>query len=117
MDRNVDLTFPYLDTEDTRIIGVVPGSCGHANYTREQLTEIVGTFYPPGWQMSCHVHGDHGVDTILDVYEHALQANPRPDHRLRLEHVGAITPGPAAARARPRRHLQPVRRSLALLGG
>ncbi|MCV7356826.1 amidohydrolase [Mycolicibacterium fluoranthenivorans] len=89
---NVDLTFPYLDTEDTRIIGVVPGSCGHANYTREQLTEIVGTFYPQGWQMSCHVHGDHGVDTILDVYEHALQANPRPDHRLRLEHVGAITP-------------------------
>ena len=25
----------------TRAIGVVPGSCGHANYTREQLTEIV----------------------------------------------------------------------------
>lgn len=89
---NIDLTFPYLDTEDTRTIGVTPGSCGHANYTREQLAEIVGTFYPKGWQMSCHVHGDHGVDTILDVYEQALQANPRADHRLRLEHVGAITP-------------------------
>jgi predicted amidohydrolase YtcJ len=88
---NIDLTFPYLDTEDTRSIGVVPGSCGHANYTREQLAEIVGTFYPKGWQMACHVQGDHGVDTILDVYEEALQANPRTDHRLRLEHVGAIT--------------------------
>ncbi len=88
---NIDLTFPYLDTEDTRTIGVVPGSCGHANYTREQLAEIVGTFFPLGWQMACHVHGDHGVDTILDVYEEALQANPRDDHRLRLEHVGAIT--------------------------
>jgi predicted amidohydrolase YtcJ len=88
---NIDLTFPYLDTEDTRIIGVVPGSCGHANYTREQLTEIVATFYPLGWQMSCHVQGDAGIDTILDVYEQALQANPRDDHRLRLEHVGAIT--------------------------
>lgn len=89
---NIDLTFPYLDTEATRTIGVVPGSCGCANYTREQLVQIVGAFFPMGWQMACHVHGDAGVDTILDVYEQALQANPRPDHRLRLEHVGAITP-------------------------
>ena len=89
---NIDLTFPYLDSDATRAIGVTPGSCGHANYTREQLTEIVGAYYPLGWQMACHVQGDHGVDTILDVYEQALQAHPRPDHRLRLEHVGAITP-------------------------
>lgn len=88
---NIDLSFPYLDTEATRTIGVVPGSCGHANYTREQLAEIVGTFYPQGWQMACHVQGDNGVDTILDVYEEALRAHPRDDHRLRLEHVGAIT--------------------------
>ncbi|WP_066898115.1 amidohydrolase [Mycolicibacterium houstonense] len=89
---NIDLTFPYLDTDATRTIGVVPGSCGHANYTKEQLAEIVGTFFPQGWQMACHVHGDAGVDTILDVYEEALRAYPRDDHRLRLEHVGAITP-------------------------
>ncbi|MGV0740903.1 amidohydrolase [Mycolicibacterium sp. XJ870] len=89
---NIDLTFPYLDTEATRTIGVVPGSCGSANYSKEQLAEIVGAFYPQGWQMACHVHGDAGVDTILDVYEEALRANPRDDHRLRLEHVGAITP-------------------------
>ncbi|MGB8405666.1 MAG: amidohydrolase [Mycobacterium sp.] len=89
---NIDLTFPYLDTEATRTIGVVPGSCGCANYTREQLVEIVAAYYPKGWPIACHVHGDAGVDTILDVYEQALQANPRPDHRLRLEHVGAITP-------------------------
>lgn len=88
---NIDLTFPYLDTEATRSIGVTPGSCGHANYTREQLVEIVGAYFPLGWQMACHVQGDNGVDTILDVYEEALQAHPRPDHRLRLEHVGAIT--------------------------
>lgn len=89
---NIDLTFPYLDTDATRTIGVVPGSCGHANYTKEQLTEIVGTFFPQGWQLACHVHGDAGVDTILDVYEEVLRAHPRDDHRLRLEHVGAITP-------------------------
>ena len=90
---NIDLTFGYLDTDATRSIGVAPGSCGHANYTREQLAEIVEAFYPRGWQLACHVHGDAGVDTILDVYEEALRRWPREDHRLRLEHVGAITPG------------------------
>lgn len=49
-------------------------------------------YFPRGWQMACHVQGDAGVDTILDVYEQALQCNPREDHRLRLEHVGAIRP-------------------------
>ena len=88
---NIDLTFPYLDTDATRIIGVTPGSCGHANYTREQLTEIVAAYFPLGWQMACHVQGDAGVDTILDVYADALRRWPRDDHRLRLEHVGAIT--------------------------
>ena len=89
---NIDLSFPYLDTDATRTIGVAPGSCGHANYTREQLTEIVGAYFPQGWPMACHVQGDAGVDTILDVYEDALRRWPRDDHRLRLEHVGAIRP-------------------------
>ena len=87
---NIALSFPYLDTAATRTIGIPPGSCGCANYTAEQLTEIVAAYYPLGWQMACHVQGDAGVDTILDMYEKALQRNPRPDHRLRLEHVGAI---------------------------
>ena len=88
---NIALSFPYLDNAATRTIGAA-GSCGHANYTREQLAEIVGAYYPLGWQMACHVHGDAGVDVILDVYEEALRRHPRPDHRLRLEHVGAIRP-------------------------
>jgi predicted amidohydrolase YtcJ len=89
---NIALSFPYLDSDATRTIGVTPGSCGCANYTAAQLTEIVGAYFPLGWQMACHVQGDAGVDTILDVYEKALRENPRPDHRLRLEHVGAIRP-------------------------
>jgi predicted amidohydrolase YtcJ len=87
---NIDLSFPYLDTDATRTIGVPPGSCGHANYTREQLVEIVHTYFPQGWPMACHVQGDAGVDTILDIYEDVLRKSPRDDHRLRLEHVGAI---------------------------
>jgi predicted amidohydrolase YtcJ len=87
---NIDLSFPYLDTAATRSVGIPKGSCGCANYTREQLTEIVGAYFPKGWQMACHVQGDAGADTILDVYEDALREHPRDDHRLRLEHVGAI---------------------------
>jgi predicted amidohydrolase YtcJ len=87
---NIDLSFPYLDTDATRTIGVPAGSCGHANYTPEQLIEIVHAYFPLGWPMSCHVMGDAGVDTILDIYEDALRKHPRHDHRLRLEHVGAI---------------------------
>jgi predicted amidohydrolase YtcJ len=52
---NVALSFPYLDTPATRTIGVAPGSCGHANYTREQLSEIVEAYFPLGWPMACHV--------------------------------------------------------------
>ena len=89
---NIALSFPYLDTDATRAIGVRPGSCGHANYTREQLGEIVGAYFPLGWPMACHVQGDAGVDVILDVYEEALRRWPRRDHRLRLEHVGTIRP-------------------------
>ena len=89
---NIALSFPYLDTAATRAIGIPPGSCGCANYTAAQLTEIVGAYFPLGWQMACHVQGDAGVDTILDVYEEALRQHPRDDHRLRLEHVGAIRP-------------------------
>jgi predicted amidohydrolase YtcJ len=89
---NIALTFPYLDTDATRTIGVMPGSCGHANYSREQLTEIVGAYFPLGWPMACHAIGDAGIDMVLDIYEEALRANPRPDHRLRMEHVSTIRP-------------------------
>ncbi|MBV9514616.1 MAG: amidohydrolase [Mycobacteriaceae bacterium] len=89
---NIDLSFPYLDSDATRTIGVAPGSCGHANYSRDQLSEIVAAYFPCGWQMACHVMGDAGIDTVLDVYEDALKRWPRADHRLRLEHVGAIRP-------------------------
>ena len=89
---NIALTFPYLDTEATRIIGVPPGSCGHANYSRSQLTEIVDAYFAHGWPIACHVMGDAGIDMILDVYADALWRHPRDDHRLRLEHVPTMRP-------------------------
>ncbi|GAA2245253.1 amidohydrolase [Herbiconiux moechotypicola] len=89
---NILLSFPYLDTEATRSIGVPPGSRGSANYDRAQLDAIVGQYFPEGWQLACHVHGDRAVDLVLDTWEAMLRRHPRTDHRLRMEHVGAMTP-------------------------
>ncbi|MDR7172189.1 putative amidohydrolase YtcJ [Nocardia kruczakiae] len=89
---NIALSFPYLDTDATRTIGVTPGSCGHANYTADQLREIVDAYFPHGWPMACHAMGDVAIDMILDIYADVLNRYPRPDHRLRLEHCSAIRP-------------------------
>ena len=111
---------PYLDTDATRIIGVPPGSCGQANYTREQLAEIVGAHFPRGWPMACHVQGDAGVDTILDVYEEALRRWPRDNHRLRLEHgsrrTGDVSGGSTGLRLRYLKSQRPHRAPSATAG-
>ncbi len=63
-----------------------PGSCGHANYTADQLREIVHAYFPLGWPMACHAMGDVAIDMILDVYADVVDRYPRNDHRLRPEH-------------------------------
>ncbi len=40
-----------------------------------------------GWQMSAHVTGDAGVDLVLDAFEAAQLAAPRPDARHTLIHA------------------------------
>lgn len=89
---NILISFPYLDSAGTRSIGVEPGSHGSANYDRAQLDAIVEQYFPEGWQLACHVHGDRAVDLVLDTWEAMLERHPRTDHRLRMEHVGAMTP-------------------------
>jgi len=89
---NILLSFPYLDTPATRDIGIPAGSTGSANYSREQLDDIVDQYFPHGWQLACHAHGDRAIDMVLDCWEAMLERSPRLDHRLRLEHVGTMTP-------------------------
>ena len=103
--RHQDLGRRLAVDRQHRAVLSLPGHRGHPDHRRARpvpadtpttppnsLREIVGAYFPLGWQMACHVQGDAGVDTILDVYEEALRRNPRDDHRLRLEHVGAIRP-------------------------
>ncbi|QBJ98816.1 amidohydrolase [Rhodococcus sp. ABRD24] len=88
---NIALSFPYLDTPATRALGMAC-SHGHANYTGKQIREISTPYFDRGWQIACHAHGDEAITMVLDAWEKMLGDDPRPDHRLRLEHVGAMRP-------------------------
>jgi predicted amidohydrolase YtcJ len=44
-----------------------------------------------GWQCCAHAIGDAAIDLLLDCYEEAMAANPRPDPRHRIEHCEFIT--------------------------
>jgi hypothetical protein len=45
-----------------------------------------------GWQIGVHAQGDRAIDRVLDAYEAALSAQPRDDHRHRIEHCGGPRP-------------------------
>jgi predicted amidohydrolase YtcJ len=52
----------------------------------DDLKQVVRAFHDAGYQMSLHAIGDAAVDMGLDAIEAAMNANPRPDPRHRIEH-------------------------------
>jgi len=50
------------------------------------LNEAVRAFHDAGYQVALHTAGDAAVDMALDAIEQAMNANPRPDPRHRIEH-------------------------------
>ncbi len=91
---NIAISFPYLNTDATRIAGIDPAVAGGArsmNYTRGQLDAILDRAAPAGWQMAFHANGDLAIDMALDAYESALDRHglAGTDHRWRIEHAGA----------------------------
>ena len=93
---NIGISFPYLDSEATRLAGIDPAKAGgpqSMNYTRAQLDAILDKAGPAGWQMALHANGDLAIDLALDAYEAALKRHNLigTDHRWRIEHLGAGT--------------------------
>lgn len=84
---------PFIDSKVTRELGLPAGCCGSANYSEEELLEIVRAYAETGLQFACHVQGDAATDRILNVYETVLTERGLldTDHRWRLEHCGATT--------------------------
>ena len=52
----------------------------------KDIKEAVRAFHDAGYQVALHTGGDAAVDLALDAIEEAMNANPRPDPRHRLEH-------------------------------
>jgi hypothetical protein len=51
-----------------------------------ELKQAVRAFHDAGYQVALHTGGDAAVDLALDAIEEAMNANPRPDPRHRMEH-------------------------------
>jgi predicted amidohydrolase YtcJ len=69
-----------------------PGNRGYFQTSVERLRQIITRAHRAGWQVATHAIGDRAVATVVDIYEKALGAWPRADHRHRIEHCGVTRP-------------------------
>lgn len=58
----------------------------------QTFREAVRSLHDTGLQICVHCVGDAAVELTLDAFEAAMNANPRPDPRHRIEHVILTTP-------------------------
>jgi len=58
----------------------------------QTFKDTVRALHDTGLQICVHCVGDAAVDLTLDAYEAAMNANPRPDPRHRIEHCILSTP-------------------------
>lgn len=59
----------------------------------DEMREMVVEAHRQGWQVGIHAQGDRAIEAVLDAIQAAMEANPRPDPRHRIEHCGYPTPG------------------------
>jgi predicted amidohydrolase YtcJ len=60
--------------------------------SEEEFRDAIRSAHVAGWQIGVHAQGDRAIDRVLDAYEPALEAQPRDDHRHRIEHCGGPRP-------------------------
>ncbi len=56
----------------------------------EELKAKVRRAHDAGFQVGIHAIGDAAIDLVLDAYEEAQAATPRPDPRHRIEHCSIV---------------------------
>ncbi len=59
----------------------------------DDLKAKVLSAHRAGFQVGIHAIGDAAVELVLDAYEEAMRAEPRPDPRHRIEHCSIIDEG------------------------
>ena len=60
--------------------------------SEDEFRDAIRSAHAAGWQIGVHAQGDRAIDRVLDAYEAALEAQPRDDHRHRIEHCGGPRP-------------------------
>jgi predicted amidohydrolase YtcJ len=64
-----------------------PGNHGIVRIEQDELDEKVALCHQAGLRVAVHAIGQRAVDMALDAFDRALAAEPRADHRHRIEHA------------------------------
>jgi len=73
----------------------MPGYRGDLNYDPAVFSEIVMKAQAQGVQVAVHTVGDRALDMVLDAFEAAMKAYPKPWIRHRVIHCYIVRPGQA----------------------
>ena len=87
---------PYVGTP---ALGEPVPNTGMLLYEADDLRARALAAHRAGLQVMIEGVGDRGIDFALDAIEACLEAEPRDDHRMRVEHCCHVTP-PILARLR-----------------
>jgi predicted amidohydrolase YtcJ len=60
--------------------------------SEDEFRAAIARAHAAGWQIGVHAQGDRAIERVLDAYEAAMLALPRPDPRHRIEHCGGPRP-------------------------
>jgi predicted amidohydrolase YtcJ len=82
----------YEPYRGTPVEGEAENNTGFLLYELEDLKQRASAAHAAGLQVMVEGVGDRGIDFALDVIEAALEAHPRTDHRMRVEHCCYVTP-------------------------
>lgn len=82
----------YEPYQGTPVPGEVENNTGVLLYELDDLKRRASAAHQSGLQVMVEGVGDRGIDFALDVIEAALEAHPRSDHRMRVEHCCYVTP-------------------------
>ena len=82
----------YEPYRGTPVQGEAQNNTGILLYELDDLKARAIAAHAAGLQVMVEGVGDRGIDFALDVIEAALEAHPRADHRMRVEHCCYVTP-------------------------
>lgn len=81
--KSAEMIGSYLDE---------PGNCGIANYTSQELYEMIRDANAQRLDVACHAIGDLALKKLCDAFERVLQEDPWPEHRHGVVHAQTTPP-------------------------